>query len=368
MPSCDLTLDPSGPVVLLGGYGTVGRLLAAALRTAHPGLPLLLCGRRPEAARAAAAALGAEVARADLDGPAPLGLRARAVVTAVNDPDDRVLRAALGAGVPLVDVTRWTARLQGAVARVALEGARAPVVLASGWMGGVAPWTAASLLRGLGAPLRVDVAIVYDLADRAGDDAIAYMDRLGLPFEVRLDGAPRAVTPLGDPVAVSGPRGRRHVTVRIDTPEQWTLPLVTGVRTAETRIGFSAEAATCGLRLLAGVGFFRWGGGERLRPLRRALLQARGSGGRAWLRIRAEGMAGAVETTLDDLRGQAQLTALGALRGVERALGLDGAPPPAGLALPETWPGDARPWLARRGVMVSPAPADLPIRTAEARA
>lgn len=353
-PGDRVTHDPAAPVVLVGGYGTVGRELALLLREHWPELPLTLMGRRPQAGAALARELGAEVAQLDLGSPSALTLRARAVITLVNDAEDRVLRACLESGTPFVDITRWTARVARAAALAAAAGTRAPVVLASGWMGGIVPWVAGTLAREAGGSDAIEVGILYDLADRAGEDAIEYMDRMGIPFEITRDGQTRTVVPLTEPARLLE-GGRSHTLLRIDTPEQWTLPLTLAVRTAETRIGFSSELATWGLRALRWSGFFCWARGPRLRGLRRALLRSSGAGGRALVRVRAARAERSAELTLVDARGQARLTALGALRALERALGLDGQPPPAGAAFPELWPGDAARWLRERGVDVRAA-------------
>lgn len=48
-------------------------------------------------------------------------MRARAAISAVNDPDDRVPRAASRGGVPYAVITWWTARLQRATALVRID-------------------------------------------------------------------------------------------------------------------------------------------------------------------------------------------------------------------------------------------------------
>ena len=130
--------SPEGPVVLVGGYGVVGSEVARMLRARHPALPLVLAGRTPGRGEALAGEVGAEVLAVDLSGPAPLDFSARAVVALVNDPADRLLRACMRAGIPYVDITRWTARVQQALALVAVEPPRAP----SSWPPG--GWAASS--------------------------------------------------------------------------------------------------------------------------------------------------------------------------------------------------------------------------------
>ncbi|GAA2718369.1 hypothetical protein [Streptomyces luteosporeus] len=153
-----------------------------------------LTGRTPARGRALADETGATVRQWHLADPRPFSAPVRVVVGTVNDPDDRVLRAALRGGVPYVNITRWTSRLQRAAALAAVAPAASPVLLSSGWMGGVSALTAAALAPGPGAT--VGIAVRYDLHDRAGADSVEFMDRLGLDYEVTEGGRRRTVLPL----------------------------------------------------------------------------------------------------------------------------------------------------------------------------
>ncbi len=355
----EIQIERSGPVLVVGGYGTVGGELA---RLAAPRWPLVLTGRSPERGETVAAETGAELRRWDLAAPAPFRARARAVVSTVNDPHDRVLRAAMRGGVPYVDVTRWTSRLKRAVAVAALADPASPVLLSSGWMGGVSAIVAAWLAEqadgaesGVEPGVEsVEIAVRYDLEDRAGADSVEFMDRLGLDYEVMAGGREQLVMPLSDAGFVEI-GGHRTKVGRIDTPEQFTLPLTLGVDTAVTRIGFSANSSTSALLALKKTGFFRWGRGDRLRAVRRSLLHSPGEGGSAMLRIDVRGRGGRVlRATVTDPAGQAHLTALGGLLGLRWALGEDGTTPVAGVAFPEQRPapGAAIAALQRAGVRV----------------
>ncbi|MFJ6137161.1 saccharopine dehydrogenase [Kitasatospora sp. NPDC092286] len=331
----DLTFDADGPVLLVGGYGTVGTELA---RLAASHWPLLLTGRSEQRGAALAQELGgAEVRRWDLTDPTPFTAAVRAVASVVNDPDDRVLRAAVRSGVPYVDVTRWTARLQRAATVAALLRPTAPVLLSSAWMGGVTSLVTAALAERLGGADRVETAIRWDLADRAGADSVEFMDRLGLDYEVVRDGRRRSVAPLSGPRTVRIGDSPTRVA-GIDTPEQFTLPLTLGTTTAATRIGFSSRASTTALLAAKHAGLFRWGRGERWEPARRALLYSPGAGGVARLRIDVGHGGHGLSAVVEDRAGQAHLTAVGALLGLRRALGTDGAAPPVGVAFPEQTP------------------------------
>ncbi|MFD5087534.1 saccharopine dehydrogenase [Kitasatospora sp. NPDC058406] len=349
-----LTHDPDGPVLLVGGYGTVGGELARLVAADHP---VLLTGRTEQRAAALVQQLGgaphAAFRRWDLADPAPFTAAVRAVVGVVNDPDDRVLRAAVRGAVPYVDVTRWTARLQRAATVAALLRPTAPVLLSSAWMGGVTSLVTAALAERLGGAERVETAVRWDLADRAGADSVEFMDRLGLDYEVIRDGRRRPVTPLSDARTV---RIGAHPTrvACIDTPEQFTLPLVLGTATAVTRIGFSSLTSTRALLAAKHSGFFRWGRGDRWEPARRALLHSPGEGGTALVRVDVSHAGRTLSAVIEDRAGQAHLTAVGALLALRRVLGTDGAAPPVGVAFPEQAPRPARvlPDLADLGVTV----------------
>lgn len=360
----------ANPIVLFGGSGVAGRNLARLLRARHPELPLLIVGRDAARARATAAEVGgAESLALPLTPKTNLaGLpRASAWVSLVNDPGDVVLRGALQTGAPYVDITRWTARLQQAIALIAAQGARAPIALSSAWMGGVAPLVAAWLAAENGGAEQIETTILYDLADQAGADAIEYMDRMWIPYEALSAGRRIAVLPLSDArrIRISGTRA---TAVRLDTPEQLTLPFALAggerLQTVTTRIAFSSGVAMAGLRALAALGFFHHFRSDRFTKLRRALLQSNGAGGRAILSVEALSGERTARATVIDAAGQAHLTAIGALISLERTLGLDGFAPPAGLYFPEQHPDPAR---AIETLRACGAAIDLEIRAPQGR-
>lgn len=328
----------AAPTVLLaGGYGLVGSEVARLLRQRHPEMTLLLGGRTPASGDAFAAELGnALTVRVDAEAPDPLRAALSGnlpapdlVVTVVNDPFNRVLLAAVREGMALVDITRWTARVHRALVDLTDEHLRAPVVLASGWMGGLAAIVAAAASERVGGAERLFLDILYGMSDRSGPDSIAYMDRLAIPFEAMRAGREVLVHPLGDPREAVFAGGLRATTWRLDTPEQSTLPASLGAGTVETRIAFDSAAATLALVALKQTGILRVLSAPRFTRLRRALLHASGPGATALFSVQAETARTSRRIHVRDLRGQAHLTAVGALLAIERALGLDGAPAPA---------------------------------------
>lgn len=332
---------PDGSVLIAGGYGVVGGQIAEILRQRHADLPIVLAGRNPERGAALAARVGATCTTIDVAHENPLGGRSpAAVIAAVNDPQDRLLMACVSAGIPYLDITRWTSLQRRAAMRAAAAGPAAPVLLASAWMAGVTPLVACHLAGRLDAVEEIDISILYALADRAGADSVEYVDRMTVPFETSVGGAPVTVRPLtgGRTVAFRG--GGRARVYRLDTPEQATLPLFTGAATVSTRIGYDSTLATFSLQAMRRSGVLRVLAHPRLTRLRRSLLHADGAGGTTRLAIRVRGAGGSVRGDLSDARGQAHLTALGATIGLERLLGLDSGPPePPGVRFPEQHPG-----------------------------
>lgn len=333
-------------VLIAGGYGVVGQQAARIIRQRQPTLPLLIAGRNPAKAEPLAYELShAETIKLDMEQPRPLsGIKPRAILATVNDPHNYLLLDAVQAGIPYVDITRWTERLQMAVSNVSAVPLQAPVMLSSGWMAGVVAVIAVATSRQLKQVDCIDISILYSLRDKAGPNSTEYMDRLATPFDVRLNGERKQVHPYTDPRKIAFPGGYTAKAYRFDTPDQLTLPDTTGAKSVSARIAFDDVMATNLLVLLTRSGIWKLISGPRFTSLRRALLYNPGSGANHEIVIEASGLdksglSKTIRTTILDPQGQTHLTALGALIQLERLLGLDGAPPSVpGITYPDTAP------------------------------
>jgi len=350
-----------GPIVLVGGSGVVGRALAPLLGRLES-REIVVAGRT----EANAAPVIESVRTLGRDARFVLytigeerghRLPASVVVGLVNDPCDHLLESAYFSGVPFVDITRWTTRMLGAWARVALAKPRSAVVFSSGWMAGLLARTTAALAGELAEPLAdVQGAIRYALSDASGADSVEYMDRLWIPFDVWDQGRPKTVMPFTEKRSVSI-AGQPTVVRRFDTPEQFTLPLTLGAETAAVRIGFDSGAAGATLAALVRMGFFRWLRADRFSKLRHAILRTPGaerrSGTRACFRVDVRGRSGASRSiSLSSEAGQAALTAVGTWLSVRWVLNestLTGAQFPE----QDTANHSLRGLLSRAGVQIS---------------
>ncbi|MEM6453051.1 MAG: saccharopine dehydrogenase [Cyanobacteria bacterium P01_D01_bin.105] len=350
-------------ILIAGGYGIVGRQVATLIRQRHLELPLVIGGRNLEKAEALASELGnARGIQLDVEQPNPLqGEQLQAVVAVVNDPHDYLLKDTVKQGIPYLDITRWPERFRESIADLSGKTLNAPVLLASGWMAGVASVVAAAAAKAIQKPERIDISVLFSLKDKSGPNSVEYMDRLATPFESMVEGRLKQVFPYTDSRTVTFPGGYTTPVYRFDTPDQLTLPQTTGAKTVAARIAFDDAFSTNFLRFLARSGIWKLISGERFTPLRRSLLYNPGSGASHEIHIAVadddeHGLSSVVNATIADPQGQTHLTALGALVQLERLLGLDGALPPAPAILyPDTNPQieHVRQVLSQFGVKVS---------------
>ena len=339
-------MDIRNSILIAGGYGVVGRQIAALIRDRHPDLPLVIAGRNLEKAEALAQELGNACGlQLDVEQPNPLqGNMPRAVVAVVNDPHDYLLMDAVKSGISYLDITRWPERLRKSIAALENQSLRSPVMFASGWMGGVASVVAVAASRAIATTESIDISVLFSLKDKAGPNSVEYMDRLATPFETMIAGRPTKVFPYTDPLNVTFPDGYQTPVYRFDTPDQMTLAQTTDAKTVAARIAFDDRFSTQLLRVLIRSGIWHLISGDRFTSLRRSLLYNPGNGSSHQIQIDVtgkdvQGLAQKVTATIVDPQGQTHLTALGALIQLERLLGLDAATSPKpGIHFPDTEP------------------------------
>ncbi|WP_010496072.1 saccharopine dehydrogenase [Paenibacillus elgii] len=313
-------------VLIVGGYGEVGRQIAQILHDRHPDLDIALGGRSP---KKAAPFESARVQTVVVDNNAedPLlyaGENVSLIINAVNDLQDRLLLSAVRRKIPLIDLTRWTEIFQQSIAKLKNTELHAPVVLSSGWMAGTA-----SLLAMLHSASLQNVAVnihaLYSLRDKAGPDSAAYMDRMTIPFHITEPKGSRLVFPMSDPVKVQFPNGYTAKCYRLDTPDHVTLLKAGHVDSASFRITFDSKASTYALIGLVKSGIWKMISGDRFRSLRRSLLYNPGTGSAHHILIQLKGRdhnGRWVERriAISDPLGQTHLTALGAAIQAEKLL------------------------------------------------
>ncbi|SNT45989.1 hypothetical protein [Actinacidiphila glaucinigra] len=301
-------------VLVVGGYGLVGGWVVRLLCSTWDDVEVVIGGRRPEEGETLAEECGATVAHIDTTdaetGLASLG-PVDLVVAAVQDPDDDLLRAVLRAGIAHIGLVRKADNL-GPTAILAADLARRPAMVMGHWQAGAATFAALATAREFGRVERVELSALFDSADPAGQMSAADSASFFTRALMRADGHWRWVAP-GDSVRTVRRAGRDPFDAQpmgvLDVP---AVVAATGATHVRFDIGLGESAGTtAGGAASHEIYVDMWGQDVHGRPLAR-------------------------RTTISDGRGQAHLTALGALIGVERVLGLDGGEQlPAGLTMPE---------------------------------
>lgn len=335
----------SNTVLIAGGYGVVGTQIAEILRERHPSISLMLGGRNPNKAEALAKRLGlAETLEVDVESQAPLkNLKTKPslILSAVNDPSNYLLEAAIEAGIPYVDITRWTERMRDATVCASLGELQAPVIFSSAWMAGVAAIVTQAASSEFSSIDKVDLSILFAMADKAGPNSIEYMDRMHIPFTIKVDGKAEQRMPFSDPKSIAFPGGYTGPVYRFDVPDQVTLPATIHAKSVNGRIGFDDALTTRGLAFMVKSGIMKLLSLPIFDGLRNAMMYNPGDGAAHEIIIEIEGknMDGRphqARVEIVDPQGQTHLTACGAVIQLERVLGLNGhTPPSAGIHYPE---------------------------------
>ena len=294
----------------------VGGAVARLIREAGHDIELVLGGRNPESGAELAKTLGARTVRLDVNDPAP-GLAEAGpvdlVISALQDPGDNLLMAALRAGAGHIGIVRGPDSMATtAIAAAAL--ARRPALMLGHWQAGVTTVAALAAAAGAFAEVeRVEMAALYDYADPIGPMTAADAGGFVGQAQIRRGGAWTYLdaTQHGRSIARPGQPAFDALPMSVlDTP---ALAAVTAAADVRFDLGTGESRGTAA-------------GGPASHDIYIDVSGRDASG------------AGSVRRTIvSDPAGQAHLTALGVLIGAERVLGLDGAAPPAaGLHFPET--------------------------------
>jgi saccharopine dehydrogenase (NAD+, L-lysine-forming) len=317
-------------ILITGGYGTVGRRVAADLAPDYPD-QVVVAGRSAERAARLAAELGhgARGCRLDLADPdsveaalCGVGL----VVSCIDQPEPHLLRSAIGRGLAYTDIAPhlMTRRPTEAMkAEATRSGAR--IVLGSGLAPGISSLLARLGADRVGAVEKVEVGVLLSVGDAYGPASRAYLlEELSLPYAVWIEGSELPTRPFAASARVNFPPplgGRRSYLFPFS--DQVFFPETLGARTALSRLALEPPWLGALLSMLLRLGATSMLG-------RRAGAQERVQRLVAWLRRRYEGydwygIVVEVEGTVGQVRasvvgrGQATGSAIGAA-AVVRAL------------------------------------------------
>jgi saccharopine dehydrogenase-like NADP-dependent oxidoreductase len=194
---------PTG-ILVVGGYGVVGRRIAAHLAAEFPGR-VLIAGRDEQRAAAVSVEIGegTKPRRVDVNDP-PTIERALdgvgTIISCVAQREMHLLRASIGHGLAYTDVAPRLAFWEGAEKlshEARKSGAR--IVLGAGLSPGISNMMAAQLAKTLGRMERLETAILLSLGDEYGPDSLKhFVDALMQAYTVLEDGERREALPFSE--------------------------------------------------------------------------------------------------------------------------------------------------------------------------
>lgn len=258
-----MRVDGATGIVVVGGYGAVGRTVCTELARRFPGR-VFAAGRNLGRAEAFSRQTGGRVVPLRLDLADPEGAAgalggARVVVACAETGDAAFAREVLGRGVHLVDVSATHAYLRRVEALDALARRRgATAVLSVGLVPGLTNLLARHCADVLGGePRGVDVSVLLGLGEAHGKEGIRWVvENLDKRFEA--PGVPGTVASLEDPRTALFPGGfGRRTCYRFDFADQHVLARTLGAGRAATRLCFDSAAMTRLLALLKRTGALR---------------------------------------------------------------------------------------------------------------
>jgi saccharopine dehydrogenase-like NADP-dependent oxidoreductase len=325
----------SDEILLVGGYGVVGTLLAAQLEAMHSG-HVLVAGRHPE--RAA----GKRVTQLDLDNPKSVeaGLEnVRVVIACVRQRESHLLRAAVRRGLAYTSIApprmNWS-ELQTLHAEARRTGAR--IVAATGLEPGISSILARVGATRLGRVDAVETALLLGIGDEYGADSMTFLlEEIAHPYTVVVNGRAEIAHAFVGSARVTFPEpiGSRRAYSMAFT-DQLYYPMTLGAKAAVARLALDPPWLGAAIAGVASVGAAAWatrdGGPQGMRLITERLRHR--YRGRDEFALVVDVRAGdrTVRSTLVG-KGQARATAAGATATVE-ALYRDEVPEP-GVWLPE---------------------------------
>lgn len=308
-------------VLIAGGYGEVGRRIAAQVARRYPDR-VIVAGRSLERAREGVKALGgrARALAVDVNDAASIERALGGVSTVIccveQAAPHRLLRAAATRGLAYTDLTASAIWRTALAVRDEAEASAARIVLGAGLVPGVSSAMARAAADSIGPLESVQTALLLSVVDAFGPDSLSYLMReLTIPLVVTERGHERTAACFSEPRAVAfpAPLGRRTAR-RAPFADQYFFPRSLGVTTATTLLAL--EPRWMGALVAAALrgGAARLLDRARFRGLVHQLVAAakrrRGSGVFS-LVVEATGRGGHARYSLSG-RGQANATAVAA--------------------------------------------------------
>jgi saccharopine dehydrogenase-like NADP-dependent oxidoreductase len=262
-------------ILIAGGYGVVGRRIAAELAPDYPDR-VILAGRNLDRANAAAAAIGYGTCGREIDVTVPSSIVAALdgvalVVSCIDQPGRRLLCAASESGLLYTDITPHLSELgRGAAydkidADARASGAR--VVLGTGIVPGISNVMVRAVADMLSGADKIETALLLSASDASGPASFDYfLQELAMPFKVHIEGADRTARAFSNPRLIEFPlpAGVRPAYL-FPFSDQVLYPRTMGARTALSRLAIEPVWLAKLLAIMVRIEATRLVAGDRVR-------------------------------------------------------------------------------------------------------
>jgi saccharopine dehydrogenase-like NADP-dependent oxidoreductase len=319
----------NGKILIIGGYGAVGRVAATRLAERYPG-QVIAAGRNYDKANELSKATNKKIIPLALDiltaHESPeivdgVGL----VIMSLDLPDTRFAEMCLQKGVDYVDVTAtydYMAQVESLNEVAQLGGA--PAVLSVGIAPGLTNLLARHAKSQYDDLQQLDIHVLLGLGEAHGEAAVRWtVENLNRNFFVQENGQAKLVKSFGDgeQPLFPGKLGRRS-TYRFDFSDQHILPRTLGINTVSTRIGFESALITNLMALAKRIGLFNVLRYQRAQDVLVKLLRMLRLGTELFVaQVDAQGLANGQRQTLSIAvsgNGEGRITGLVAAQVAER--------------------------------------------------
>jgi saccharopine dehydrogenase (NAD+, L-lysine-forming) len=357
----------SDNILIVGGYGEVGRRLAAQLEAARPDR-VIVAGRHPEQSS------GVRARKIDVDDTASIEAAldgVSVVVACVRQREPHLLRAAVRRGIAYTSIAPpWIPWSATELLRAEAKRTGARIILAAGVEPGITSVLVRAAADRLGQVDTVETALLLALGDAYGADSMAFIfEEVSQPYSVVVDGQERPtnafewskLVPFPAPVGL-----RRAYTMPFR--DQLYYPATVGAKTAVARIALDPPWLASALAALLRVGLrrvLRRGGARGAVHGIIEELRGRYSGRDHYaLVVDVRGGGRTIRSTLVG-RQQAEATAVGVGAITEALWSREVEAPGVWLAEQVIAPGPFLARLAARGIV--PSTEELSARTMSSR-
>ena len=258
------TRPPEGEkILIIGGYGQVGRVIAERLAPLFPGR-VAVAGRSFAKATAAATGIGhgAEGRAVDIysatDGDALNGVAL--VIVCLDQTDTRFVKRCLSRGIGYLDITAEYAFLSQVEDFDALaKENNATALLSVGVAPGLTNLLAARACARMDRVDRLDILLELGLGDHHGQAAIAWMlDNLDAEYQVRENGRMKSVRSFSDSFELGLPGAKTtRAAYRFNFSDQHVLARTSDVPSVSTWIRFDNRLSTWAFARSSQIGLGR---------------------------------------------------------------------------------------------------------------